>query len=162
MYKRPRRRWRRFKRRIPFYSFLLAILAFIMAFALPPREDAPPQTAPALPVSDLLDQEPAPSPQIQGVEPEIPSAPAVDKTAWNLTLVNPWNILPPDYAFTSTELSNGCQVDQRCYPDLQAMMDACRASGLSPVICSGYRSYEKQRELYLNKVDKLTARGCPV
>ena len=39
------------------------------------------------------------------------------------------------------------------------MMDACRAEGLSPVICSAYRSYEKQEELYQKKVDKLVARG---
>ena len=39
------------------------------------------------------------------------------------------------------------------------MMDACRAAGLSPVICSAYRSYEKQEELYQNKVDRLLAQG---
>ena len=38
-------------------------------------------------------------------------------------------------------------------------MDACRAAGLSPVICSAYRSYEKQEELYRNKVDRLLAQG---
>ena len=161
MYKRPRRRWRRLRRKIPLYAFLLAALSFIMAFAFPPEDETPIQSAPAYPLSSLVEQEP-PSPSAPApasVEPEIPSAPAVDKTVWNLTLVNTWNPLSRDYAFTPTELSNGCKVDQRCYPDLQAMMDACRGSGLSPVICSAYRSYEKQEELYQKKVDRLAARG---
>ena len=157
MYKRPRRRWRRLKRKLPLYAFLLAVLSFIMAFALPPEDDAPAQSAHVYPLSTLLDQEPSLAPTAKGVEPEIPSAPAVDKSA--LILVNPWNPLDQDYSFTPTKLSNGLVVDQRCYPDLQDMMDACRAAGLSPVICSAYRSYEKQEELYQKKVDKLTAQG---
>ena len=159
MYKRPRRRWRRFKRKIPLYAFLLAALSFIMAFAFPPEDETPIQSAPVYPLSSLVEQEPPSAPAPASVEPEIPTAPAVDKSVWNLTLVNTWNPLSRDYAFTPTELSNGCKVDQRCYPDLQAMMDACRGSGLSPVICSAYRSYEKQEELYQKKVDRLVARG---
>ena len=48
-----------------------------------------------------------------------------------LPLVNPWNPLPEDYACTLTSLSNGHSVDERCYPDLQAMLDACREAGSS-------------------------------
>ena len=158
MYKRPHRRWRRLKRKIPLYAFLLAVLAFIMAFAFPP-EEAPAQPAPVYPLSSLVEPEPPAAPAPASVEPEIPSGPAVDKSAWNLKLVNTWNPLSRDHTFTPTELANGCKVDQRCYPDLQAMMDACRAAGLSPVICSAYRSYEKQEELYQKKVDKLVAQG---
>lgn len=159
MYKRPSRRRRRLRRKFPLHIFLLAVLSFIMAFAFPPEDETPAQPPSVYPLSSLLDQEPLPPPEPQSVEPEPPSAPAADKTAWNLTLVNTWNPLSRDYTFTPTELVNGFKVDQRCYPDLQAMMDACRGSRLSPVICSAYRSYEKQEELYQNKVDKLIARG---
>ena len=159
MYKRSCRRWRRLKRKLPLYAFLLAVLSFTMAFVVPPEDDAPTQSAHVYPLSALLDQEPSPAPAAKGAEPEIPSAPAVDKSVWNLILVNPWNSLDRDYSFTPTKLSNGLVVDQRCYPDLQDMMDACRAAGLSPVICSAYRSYEKQEELYRNKADKLIAQG---
>ena len=78
---------------------------------------------------------------------------------WNLILVNPWNSLPEDYSVTLTQLKNGQSVDERCYPDLQEMMDACRAAGLSPVICSSYRTQEYQEKLFNNKVDKLMAQG---
>ena len=81
-----------------------------------------------------------------------PRASAPDKDSWNLILVNPWNSLPADYTLSLTELKNGLSVDSRCYPDLQAMMDACRADGLSPVICSAYRTQEYQEKLFQNKV----------
>ena len=64
---------------------------------------------------------------------------------WNLILVNPWNEIPEDYEVELTELKNGQAVDSRCYPQLQQMMDDCRAAGLNPVICASYRTMEKQQ-----------------
>lgn len=82
-----------------------------------------------------------------------------DNDSWNLLLVNTWNPLPADYSPSLTELKNGLCVDTRCYPDLQAMIDACRADGLSPVICSAYRTQEYQEQLFQNRVNSLTAQG---
>lgn len=79
---------------------------------------------------------------------------------WELTLVNPWNSLPEDFDVTLTQLKNGHSVDERCYPQLQAMMDDCRAQGLSPVICSSYRTREFQESLYDAQVNKLISQGC--
>ena len=53
-------------------------------------------------------------------------------------------------------------VDERCYKDLQAMLDACRAEGLEPVVCSAYRSYNRQNELFQNKVAEFAAYGFGV
>lgn len=78
---------------------------------------------------------------------------------WNLILVNPWNMLPDDYELTLTELSNGHAVDERCYPSLQRMMDDCRAEGLKPVICSSYRTQEKQQALFDRQVNGFLSRG---
>lgn len=78
---------------------------------------------------------------------------------WNLILVNAWNLLPDGYDVSLTQLKNGHAVDTRCYPDLQDMMDDCRAAGLSPLICSSYRSPEKQERLYQEKVGTFLARG---
>ena len=47
----------------------------------------------------------------------------------------------------------------RAYPDLQEMMDDCRAAGLDPVICSSYRTQAKQQELYENKLQRLIEEG---
>lgn len=78
---------------------------------------------------------------------------------WRLQLVNRWNPIPEDYDLTLTQLINGQAIDERCYPDLQDMMDDCRAAGLSPLICSSYRTWETQEELYENKVQRLIAEG---
>ena len=53
-----------------------------------------------------------------------------------LTLVNPWNPLPSDWKVDLVDLSNGSQIDRRCYDALQEMMDACRDAGYEPLICS--------------------------
>lgn len=78
---------------------------------------------------------------------------------WNLLLVNPWNKLPAVFSVDLAKLPGGHAIDRREYGDLQAMMDAARAAGLSPIICSSYRTEEKQRTLYQNLVDKYQARG---
>jgi len=99
----------------------------------------------------------------QSSQPEpvqaAPNAPKVDKSQWNLILVNPWNPLPEDHSITLTYLKNDQAVDERCYPDLQDMIDACRAEGLSPVICSSYRTMEKQKKLFQHQIEQMLAAG---
>lgn len=87
------------------------------------------------------------------------SVPQVDKTQWNLILVNKWNPVPEDYAVKLTKLKNGLSVDERCYPDLQKMLDDCRADGLDPVICSAYRTQEKQESLFERQIGKWKDKG---
>lgn len=78
---------------------------------------------------------------------------AARSDAWNLVLVNAEHPLPEDFKIPeTTRLSNGYSVDSRIYPSLQKMMDDCRAEGLEPMICSAYRSREKQTELFERKV----------
>ena len=62
--------------------------------------------------------------------------PANNGEVWNLLLVNEWNKLPADFSVNLIELNNGHSIDRRAYPDLQDMMDAARAEGLSPILCS--------------------------
>lgn len=117
-----------------------------------PQEREPANAEP--PAGANAASEPAPIP-VSAPDP----APAPAAGDWNLILVNPWNALPEGYSVSLTQLKNGHAVDQRCYPELQAMMDACRAAGLSPVICSSYRAQETQERLFQNKVDRLVAKG---
>lgn len=81
------------------------------------------------------------------------------RTDWNLILVNAWNTVPEGYDITSYQLDNGHAVDERCYPQLQKMMDACRAAGYYPVICSSYRSLEDQERLFDEKVSEYISQG---
>lgn len=78
---------------------------------------------------------------------------------WNLILVNPWNTIPNEYNVQLIQLKNGQAVDKRCYSSLQNMIDDCREEGLNPVICSSYRSQEKQERLFNNEVNRLLSKG---
>ena len=80
---------------------------------------------------------------------------------WNLVLVNPWNPVPENYEPELTYLRNGQAVDSRCYPELQQMMDDCRAAGFDPLICASYRTMEKQEALFDDKEARLIREGCP-
>ncbi len=85
--------------------------------------------------------------------------PATDE-GWNLILVNGENPVPDNWVIPeTTELSDGRLIDSRIYPDLQEMFDDARAAGLSPVVSSGYRSYETQQQLWDEKYDQLIADG---
>lgn len=78
---------------------------------------------------------------------------------WYLTLVNSENPIDDNFQITLTRLRNKQAIDSRCYPELQAMMDDCRAAGLSPIICSSYRTYEKQEELFEQQVQEFINQG---
>lgn len=105
-------------------------------------------------------QQQAPEALARQDEPQEPE-PAKPSAADNelLTLVNPWNELPEDWQVDLVTLSNGLQIDRRCYDALQEMMDACREAGYEPLICSAYRTQETQQDLFNNKVAKLEAEG---
>jgi LAS superfamily LD-carboxypeptidase LdcB len=83
----------------------------------------------------------------------------VEEIPWYLTLVNPWNTLPDGWSISTVELVNGQSVDDRCYMDLQAMMDDCRAEGLLPYICSSYRTWDKQNQLFEETVEDFLKQG---
>lgn len=78
---------------------------------------------------------------------------------WNLILVNRDHPLESDFTLSLTALRNGQSIDERVYPALQAMMDDAREAGLSPVICSSYRTGTRQRELYEAKVEEYRLSG---
>lgn len=90
-------------------------------------------------------------------EPQVTKKGLVDNEF--LTLLNPWHMADGETTVNLVELSNGQMVDERCYPDLQDMIDDCRAAGLTPVICSAYRSREKQETLFNNQVNAFIAEG---
>ncbi len=85
--------------------------------------------------------------------------PEKETDEWNLILVNPWNDLPEDFDVKMTELKGGHKIDERAYPDLQAMMDDMRKAELSPYICSSYRTVAYQQRLFDNQVKKQKEKG---
>ena len=76
-----------------------------------------------------------------------------------LTLVNFENTIPKDWKVDLVQLNNGQSVDRRMYDDLIAMLQAAKSEGLNPLICSSYRTNEKQEQLYQNKVSEYLSQG---
>lgn len=75
-------------------------------------------------------------------------------TPWNLILVNNKNHIPKDYKPKLTEVQGGEYVDERIYAPLMEMLEAAREGngGKLPLVVSGYRTPEKQQELYDEKI----------
>lgn len=133
---------------------------------------APETAAPEMPELTVAAPRPAEGPETPAAVPETPAVRAAlpgDREAgtptfpegedWQLLLVNPWNEMPEDYEVRLKTMPDGMRVDERAYDDLNAMLDACREAGLSPKICSAYRTRETQERLYQNEVSAQMALG---
>jgi D-alanyl-D-alanine carboxypeptidase len=82
-----------------------------------------------------------------------------DNKDWMLMLVNGENPLPNNYSPKLKKLKNGLQFDERAIDQLNAMISDAQAQGLSPIVCSAYRTIEKQKTLFNNQVYKYLAKG---
>lgn len=82
-----------------------------------------------------------------------------DYPNWNLILVNAWNSIPDNYSVSLKQLKNNQLVDERIYDDLQAMFDDAVSDGVYPLIGSSYRTNDKQKELYNDKLTAYKAEG---
>lgn len=93
------------------------------------------------------------------VSHDQPTTPDPEPIPELLTLVNPWNQVPEDWTVDLVTLPNGLEIDKRCYDALMDMIDGCYDAGLTPVICSAYRTQDFQQTLYDNKVSKWMEQG---
>ena len=161
---------RRRRRRVLLFPVLLGLMLFLGGFLLgaaravveEPAEQPVEQTVEALtrsPASAVEAQPLEPAEVPEEVPAEMPEA-AVEEDAWQLRLVSAAHPLPEDFEVPElTKLKGGHAIDSRVYPALQQMMDDCRAAGLNPVICSSYRTHDKQEELFRKKVNTLRKQG---
>lgn len=79
---------------------------------------------------------------------------------WCLILTNAEYPVPEDYAVTLRDVPGTDQkVDERIYEPLINMLEAMKAEGLSPVVCSGYRTLDKQEKLFNRKVSAYVKRA---
>lgn len=76
-----------------------------------------------------------------------------------LLLVNREHPLSSSYVPELKTLTNGLSVDTRCYDDLAAMLEAGEKAGLSFIVCSAYRTYDEQEELFDEDVQALIDEG---
>lgn len=80
---------------------------------------------------------------------------------WNLLLVNKWNKIPENYKPDLVEVAGGEKVDKRIYDPLMEMLEAAKVKnwGQMPMVVSGYRTNEKQKQLYEEKIKSYRNKG---
>ncbi|CUP44015.1 MULTISPECIES: M15 family metallopeptidase [Hungatella] len=79
---------------------------------------------------------------------------------WCLILTNAEYPVPEDYTVTLKDVPGTDQtVDERIYEPLMKMLEAMKEEGLSPVVCSGYRTLDKQEKLFNRKVSSYVKKG---
>ena len=91
------------------------------------------------------------------VEPDLYIPDASDE--WKLILVNKQIPVPEDYDAELITINGGMQVRKEVAPPLARMLSAAKEDGVSLIICSAYRSYNRQTELFNRKLNKLLANG---
>lgn len=79
---------------------------------------------------------------------------------WCLILTNAQYPVPEDYFPELKEIpGQGQSVDERIYDPLMDMLSDMEERGLSPLICSGYRTLDKQEMLFNQKVSAYVKQG---
>ena len=56
-------------------------------------------------------------------------------------------------------LNDQQSIDQRAYQELKNMLNDAKKEGLNIIVCSSYRTYDKQKELFVNKVKEYLKEG---
>ena len=82
-----------------------------------------------------------------------------DHSAWYLKLVNPTHKIDATPDIELETLKNGYQCDKRIADDLQQMFDDARKEGLNPIICSAFRTHERQVYLFNLDVEAFKKQG---
>jgi len=79
---------------------------------------------------------------------------------WNMLLVNKDHPLSDDYTFTQKTLPGySMTVDERIYDPLLTMLNAGKKEGCRFLICSAYRSYDRQTQIYNSHISNYRASG---
>ena len=85
-------------------------------------------------------------------EEEAVEISSFDKNDWKIILINKQHPIPENYEFTLATIKGSMKCDERIIPELQQMMQAAREDGVTLVIRSPYRDYERQIYLFNRKV----------
>ena len=143
------------KRAYPIFLFLAVLLFCLGLFQqwVLPRAHAGEHSPPS---SALVPAGKAAEKPVEGaVEADLP---AVDKSAWELVLVNAQHVLDGEYP-VDLEAVDGYQFDRRAAGALRGMIEAAHEDEVDLVLISTYRSFEKSEWNFNEKVKALLADG---
>ena len=84
---------------------------------------------------------------------------AKEKEEYYLLLANAENPLPQDWSVQTEEVQNGYEMDKRAAPAMREMIQAAKEDGVELMLCSAYRSIEKQQQLFDRSQQAYMAQG---
>lgn len=84
---------------------------------------------------------------------------AEEDLEWYLLLANGENPLPQDFAPQVEVVQNSYKMDSRVAPIMKEMIEDAKADGVDLLVCSAYRSIEKQTQLFNDQVALFVAQG---
>lgn len=82
-----------------------------------------------------------------------------DVSDWRLILVNKQNPVPEGYDAKLGNINGSQMADERILEDIKKLLDAAQDDNVNLMICSAYRSYDRQVTLFNNKMNKLMNKG---
>ncbi len=95
----------------------------------------------------------------QTQEEQKPQIPVVsEEESYKTMLVNITHPIAKDYTMELVTVA-GYKMDVRAAEDMRLMLDDAKAEGLDPIICSAYRSVDRQITLFNNQVKKQQGYG---
>lgn len=99
------------------------------------------------------------SPAVQNQDEVKPEIPVVgDDEAYKTMLVNITHPIAKEYTMELVSVA-GYKMDARAAEDMRQMLADAKAEGLDPIICSAYRSVDRQITLFNNQVNKQQGYG---
>ncbi|MCI8653875.1 MAG: M15 family metallopeptidase [Angelakisella sp.] len=105
-----------------------------------PESSEPPVSAP----------DPAPDPEPEP-QPEPDPGPDIDPQDWRLVLINPTHAIEKELEMEFDEVQ-GYQFDKRITGKIRELIAAAKEDGINLAIISGYRTMDRSRILYANKI----------
>ena len=91
-------------------------------------------------------------------DPPEPEQPAINREDWNLVLINPAHAIEKELEMTFDEVQ-GYKFDSRIAGRVRELIAAAKEDGYSMAIVSGYRTMDRSRVLYANKIAEYQAMG---
>lgn len=91
-------------------------------------------------------------------DPPEPEQPAINREDWNLVLINPAHAIEKELEMTFDEVQ-GYKFDSRIAGKVRELIAAAKEDGYSLAIVSGYRTMDRSRVLYANKIAEYQAMG---
>lgn len=158
-------------RRVMIYTFLLILALFYIAAHNRLEKERQRADLNAMVMAEKENQQGADAKPLQknglktgsrtGAEDGEPEGLRLDEDdMWCLILTNAEYPVPEDYMVELTQIPGTEQyVDSRIYESLMGMMDRMKAEGLHPIVCSAYRTLDKQEKLFNQKVKNYVKRG---